>query len=100
MKLYNALQSSISFPPQLKLDFPPPSQSQEFIMRFQDPNFFDVFGHGSAFGIGTAHLPFVSSCLEPERSAPNVTLDISFIDDFPPMDIFDHIEPLQSPSEW
>ncbi|KAL2536546.1 transcription factor DUO1-like [Forsythia ovata] len=33
MKLYNALQSSLSFRPQLKLDSPPPSQSQEFIKR-------------------------------------------------------------------
>ncbi|CAI9781615.1 unnamed protein product [Fraxinus pennsylvanica] len=35
-----------------------------------------------------------------DKNAPSVTPDISFIDDFPPMDIFDHIDPLQSPSEW
>jgi len=99
MKPYNALQSSLSFPPQLNLDFPP-LENQEFITRFEDPNFFDVFGHVSASEFGNAHLPAASSCLEPEKNAPNVTPDISFIDDFPPMDIFDLTDPLQSPSEW
>lgn len=99
MKPYNLLQSSIPFPPQLNLDFPS-LENQEFIMGFEVPNFFDVFGHGSASEIGNVHLPPTSSCLEPEKSAPNVTPDISLIDDFPPMDIFDHIDPFQSPSEW
>ncbi|CAA2962255.1 transcription factor GAMYB [Olea europaea subsp. europaea] len=99
MKPYNLLQSSIPFPPQLNLDFPS-LENQEFIMGLEVPNFFDVFGHGSASEIGNVHLPPTSSCLEPEKSAPNVTPDISLIDDFPPMDIFDHIDPFQSPSEW
>ncbi|CAI9786035.1 unnamed protein product [Fraxinus pennsylvanica] len=86
MKLHNALQSSLPFPPQLNLDFPPLG-NQEFITRFEDPNFFDVFGHGGASEIGTA-------------SVANVTPEISFIEDFPPMDIFDHIEPFHSALEW
>ncbi|CAA2947099.1 transcription factor DUO1-like [Olea europaea subsp. europaea] len=99
LKPYNLLQSSIPFPPQLNLDFPS-LENQEFISRFEVPNFFDVFGQGSASEIGNVHLPPTPSCLEPEKSSPNVTPDISLIDDFPPMDIFDHIDPFQSPSEW
>ncbi|KAI3444765.1 hypothetical protein Pfo_001430 [Paulownia fortunei] len=103
-------QSHLSFPsiPQLQPDFPLPLESQELITRLGDPNFLDVFGNTSGSVLGTAQVPIVPSFFGPHTSSQIagkgeshdvVTLD-SFMDDFPPIDMFDHIEPLPSPSEW
>ncbi|KAG8391550.1 hypothetical protein BUALT_Bualt01G0199300 [Buddleja alternifolia] len=103
-------QPHLSFPPipLLQSDFPLPLESQEFVTRLGDPNFLDVFGNSNESALGTAQLPIGSSFFGPDRSCEiggrgeshdEVTPD-SFIDDFPPIDMFDHIEPLPSPSEW
>lgn len=101
-------QPELSFPhiPPLQTDLPLALESQELFTRLGDPNLFAVFGQGNASEI--VQLPYVSPGIETERSSGNggrggesenpVTPD-SFIDDFP-MDMFDHIEPLPSPSEW
>ncbi|KAK6121629.1 hypothetical protein DH2020_044637 [Rehmannia glutinosa] len=102
-------QSQIPFPqlpPQLQPDFSLPLESQEDIITgLGDPNYLDEFEKNSG---GCAQLPIVPSIFEPDRSCQidgrtesQYAVDIdSLIDDFPPIDIFDHIEPLPSPSEW
>ncbi|KAI3743765.1 hypothetical protein L1987_56831 [Smallanthus sonchifolius] len=99
-------------PPPLLQDFhhiapPPPFDTQDNFNQLGDPNFFAVFGQG-----GTSEMdqfPYVppvggegesggsygrEESNDPMMMAPNI-----FMDDFP-MDMFDHIEPLPSPSEW
>ncbi|KAK6777502.1 hypothetical protein RDI58_024219 [Solanum bulbocastanum] len=67
-------------------DFALPLENQEFPIM---PNFIDVFGHG----FDNVEIPFVKRQIE-KPLPPD-----SFIDDFP-LDMFKHIEPLQSPSQW
>ncbi|KAI3449068.1 hypothetical protein Pfo_005733 [Paulownia fortunei] len=94
--------------PQLQPDFPMPLESQDFITRLGDPDFLDEFENSSGSALGTAQLPIVPSFFGPDRSChisgraeSHDAVDIdSLIDDFPPIDIFDHFEPLPSPSEW
>ncbi|KAK3019679.1 hypothetical protein RJ639_004154 [Escallonia herrerae] len=87
-------------------DLPLTLESQGVITRFGDANFLNVLA-SHAYASEIVQLPYASSCFDPERGCQNggqgedenpVTPD-SFIDDFP-MDMFDHIEPLPSPSEW
>ncbi|KAK2993553.1 hypothetical protein RJ640_014589 [Escallonia rubra] len=87
-------------------DLPLTLESQEVITRFGDANFLNILA-SHTYASEIVQLPYASSCFEPERGCQNggqgedenpVTPD-SFIDDFP-MDMFDHIEPLPSPSEW
>ncbi|KAK9273441.1 hypothetical protein L1049_018251 [Liquidambar formosana] len=106
----NESQSQFLFPqlpqPQPVLPFSP--ESQELVARLEDPNFMDVFGPGDASEIvNGGQIPFGLTFFEPEGSCRNgrrkqndnpVTPD-SFFDDFP-TDMFDHIEPLPSPSDW
>ena len=91
--------------PQLEPELPLGLESQELETRLGDPNFLDVFGQAESSDI--IQLPYVSPGFGAERryeidgSRENekpVTTD-SFIDDFP-MDIFDQIEMLPSPSDW
>lgn len=67
-------------------DFALPLENQEFSIM---PNFIDVLGHG----FDNVEIPYVNRQIEKP-----LTPD-SFIDDFP-LDMFEHIEPLQSPSQW
>lgn len=94
--------------PQMQQDFPLQLESQEFITRLGDPNFLDVFGHSTDSALGIAQIPIETSCFGPEtcshisvkvESHDIVAPDI-FMDDFPPIDMFDPIEPLPSPSDW
>ncbi|KAK3015840.1 hypothetical protein RJ639_005806 [Escallonia herrerae] len=87
-------------------DLPLTLESQEVITTFGDANFLNALA-SHAYASEIVQLPYASPCFEPERCCQNggqgedenpVTPD-SFIDDFP-MDMFDHIEPLPSPSEW
>lgn len=107
----NEQQPHLSFPqiPQLQPDFPLLLENQDFITRLGDPNFLDEFEHSSSGSVlGTAQVPIVPSFVGPEGSCQisgaaesHDTVDIdSLIDDFPPIDIFDQIESLPSPSEW
>ncbi|KAL8500255.1 hypothetical protein ACS0TY_020021 [Phlomoides rotata] len=95
--------------PSTPQDFPLQLQSQEFMHRLGDSNFLDVFGSScESSGIGTAALPVETSCfgantmsqsVVKEEADDSVIPDI-FMDDFPPIDMFDLIEPLPSPSDW
>lgn len=91
--------------PRLEPELPLGLESQELETRLGDPNFLDVFGQAESSEI--IHLPYASPGFGAERRYVNVgsgenekpvTPD-SFIDDFP-MDIFDQIEMLPSPSDW
>ncbi|GFP80933.1 transcription factor gamyb [Phtheirospermum japonicum] len=78
--------------PQLQPDFPLPPESQESATRLSgDPNFFDIFGQ-----------LIVPSFLGPTSSRLISGPDhhVGFLDDFPSIDMFDHIEPLSSPLDW
>ncbi|KAL8154748.1 transcription factor DUO1 [Apium graveolens] len=102
-------QTQLSFqaqPPRLHTEVPLTSESQDLMTRLGDPNFFEVFENGSESGGSNPHLQYVSS-YGTEGSCGNdgwkendnpVTPD-TFIHDFP-MDMFDHLEMLPSPSEW
>ncbi|KAL0397707.1 UNVERIFIED_CONTAM: Transcription factor DUO1 [Sesamum calycinum] len=101
-------QPHLSYPsiPQLQQDFALPLESQDFISRL-DHTFLDVFELAGGSALGTAQLPMLPSFLGPEIAKNGetpcaMTTPNSFIDedDFPPIDMFDHIEPLPSPSEW
>ncbi|XP_073038918.1 transcription factor DUO1-like [Primulina eburnea] len=90
--------------PQFQPDFCIPVESQEFVSRFEDPTFLDVFGHASGSVLGTTQLPIVPSSFGPTASSQvsrsAVSMPDTFVEDFPPMDMFDQIEPLPSPSQW
>ncbi|KAH6813097.1 myb-like HTH transcriptional regulator family protein [Perilla frutescens var. frutescens] len=91
-------QLHISFPqfPILQPDYPLLLEGQDFIGRLGAPNFLDdEFEHSSGLSLGTDHS-LVSGKAE---SHETVFID-SLIDDLPPIDFFDQIEPLPSPSEW
>ncbi|KAJ0110826.1 hypothetical protein Patl1_00143 [Pistacia atlantica] len=105
-------QLQIPFPnilqPQQDLTFSP--DSQELLAGLEDPHFFDVFGPVDAPQLTNgAQLPVEESFLKPVRSFRNDVIvkeeydnpvnPDAFFDDFP-TDMFDHIEPLPSPSDW
>lgn len=88
----------ISSPPPLQ--FAPPdlsfsSLAQEVAASLDDPEFLEVFG-GADHGQHSLRVPpFLG---EKALDGGPMTPD-SFFDDFPD-DMFDHIEPLPSPSDW
>lgn len=90
--------------PQLQPDFPLLTENQDFITQFGEPSFLDEFEHTS--GAGQIAIPpsiFVpeTNCQIAGREESQDAVDPnSFIDDFPPMDIFDDIEGLPTPSDW
>lgn len=92
-------QLNLSFP-QFSLDFPMPP--------FGDPSYLDVFGQSTGSALGTAQFPVLPSFFGPDRTCEvsgsrvghNAAVQDTFTDDFPPIDIFDPIEPLPSPSDW
>ncbi|XP_059633886.1 transcription factor DUO1 [Cornus florida] len=95
-------------PPPLQSVLPLSFESQELVTRLEDPNFLDAFGHADASELGSvAHIQLVQPYCGQEGDCQNggrgendnpMTPD-SFFDDFP-ADMFDHIEPLPSPSDW
>ncbi|KAL2491237.1 myb-like HTH transcriptional regulator family protein [Abeliophyllum distichum] len=109
-KPYEDHQLQLSFPqiPQLQPDFPLPPESQDFIAGLGDPNLFNLFGQGSGSELGTGQLPIGPFCFGQDGGSQtagqggnhNAVTPDSFIDDFPPMDMFDHLDPLPSPSRW
>lgn len=98
----------IPFPqfPLLQPDYPLLMDSQDFIGRLGVPNFLDDdFDHSHRSALGTAQVPILPSFRAQGSSRlsshDTETEDIgSLIDDFPPIDLFDQIEQLPSPSEW
>ncbi|XP_057978853.1 transcription factor DUO1-like isoform X1 [Malania oleifera] len=87
----------------------PIEESQELMARLEDPCFLDVFGGRDSEELGNEkRLGFFAvpsegmGCYEnggkKVKEEKLMTPD-SFFDDFP-TDMFDHIEPLLSPSEW
>lgn len=90
--------------PQLQpSDFSLPLESQEFI---GETSFMDVFGQpsGAPAFVGPNGDQLLPGAVKIESSdcADNMitTTHDSFMDDYPPIDMFDHLEPLPSPSEW
>lgn len=103
-------QLQIPFPDitqtQHDLTFSP--ESQELLAGLEDPHFFDVFGPVDASQLSNeVPLPVEEPFLKPMRSFRNAVKDENdnlvnpdaFFEDFP-TDMFDHIEPLPSPSDW
>lgn len=95
-------EQHISFP-HFDPDYPLLMEGQDFIGRLGGggggvPNFLeDEFEHSA---LGTANIPILPS-FRPQESSHHAEEDIgSLIDDFPPIDLFDQIEHLPSPSEW
>ncbi|KAI3719183.1 hypothetical protein L6452_20077 [Arctium lappa] len=98
--------------PPLKVELPPPPppppllETHDIFNQLADPNFFAVFGHGGSSEM--VQFPYVppggeggesgGSCGRQEEGVMLGAPD-TFIDDFP-IDMFDHIEPLPSPSDW
>lgn len=91
----------------VQTNFDQPLEHQELPMKLEDTDFLDYFGQLSASDIGNVQDPLAPSCSGQQRSSEiavkremeyPLTPD-SFIDDFP-MDMFDYIDPLPSPSEW
>ncbi|XP_022897300.1 transcription factor DUO1-like [Olea europaea var. sylvestris] len=109
-KSYEEQQLQLCFPqiPQLQSDYSLSLESQDFITRLGDPNFYDVFGQGSGTELGNGPFPILPSCFGPDGGSQttgqgenhNAVTPDSFIDDFPPMDMFNHLDPLPSPSQW
>ncbi|KAL0007632.1 hypothetical protein SO802_009134 [Lithocarpus litseifolius] len=102
-------QSQIPFSeipqPKPELTFSP--ESQELLAKLEDPNIFDMFGTLDACELGNgAQVPIGAQLFEPvgscrsdaKENIDNPITPDSFFDDFP-TDVFDHIEPHQSPSE-
>lgn len=89
-------QPHISFSqfPLLQPDYPLLMESQEFLGRLGAPTFMeDGLGHPA---LGTAQVPIQVSGAAQSRD----DMDSLIEDDFPPIDLFDQIEQLPSPSHW
>lgn len=71
--------------PQQDLTFSP--ESQELLAGLDDPHFIDLFG------------PVNAPQLDPKNENDNQVNPDAFFDDFP-NDMFDHTEPLPTPSDW
>ncbi|XVF22807.1 hypothetical protein REPUB_Repub12eG0202700 [Reevesia pubescens] len=103
---YTEVQSQIFFPqiPQPQTYLTLSLESQDLLAKFEDPYFSQVFAPMDVPELGSGHveLPF----LEPVRSSgfgakeetDNPATPDTLFDDFP-ADMFDHMEPLPSPSE-
>ncbi|XP_057805511.1 transcription factor DUO1 [Salvia miltiorrhiza] len=95
-------QPYVAFPqfPMLPPDYPPLLEGQDFIGRLGAPSFLDdELGHSA---LGTAQVPIAPSFQASGTSESHDAVDIDSLidDDFPPIDLFDQIEPLPSPSHW
>ncbi|KAJ6320623.1 hypothetical protein OIU78_015917 [Salix suchowensis] len=90
--------------PQPDLVFSP--ESHELLARLDDPYFLNVLGTIDApelgdtaqFSLGPPLFDPVTSCMNTPRDAKNPVTPDTLFDELPP-DMFDHIEPLPSPSE-
>jgi myb proto-oncogene protein len=101
--------STIPFPqipqPQPGLLFSP--ESHELLARLDDPYFLNVLGTADApelgdaaqFSLGPPLFDPVSSCMNSPSDVKNPVTPDTLFDELPP-DMFDHIEPFPSPSEW
>ncbi|XP_060218949.1 transcription factor DUO1 [Lycium barbarum] len=91
----------------VQTNFGPSLEYQELPMKLEETDFLDYFGQLGASDIGNVQVPQGSSCSGQERSSEitvkrvmdNPLTPDSFIDDFP-LDMFDYMDPLPSPSEW
>ncbi|XP_015086001.1 transcription factor DUO1-like isoform X1 [Solanum pennellii] len=103
----------------VQTNFGQPLEHQELPMKLEDNDFLDYFGQLSASDIGgNVQVPLAPSCssgqdqrsseigVKREMAEIGVKREMeypltpdSFIDDFP-LDMFDYIDPLQSPSGW
>lgn len=92
-------------------DFPLQLQSQEFMPRLEDSNYLDVLGtsceSSSVLGTASSSLPAETSCfgnttcqVAVKEEADDSVIHNIFMDDFPPIDMFDLIAPLPGPSNW
>ncbi|KAG6749301.1 hypothetical protein NC652_032575 [Populus alba x Populus x berolinensis] len=101
--------SGIPFPqipqPQPDLVFSP--ESHELLARLDDPYFLNVLGTIDApelgdtapFSLGPPLFDPVTSCMNSPSDVKNPVTPDTLFDELPP-DMFDHIEPFPSPSEW
>ncbi|XP_031129076.1 transcription factor DUO1-like isoform X1 [Ipomoea triloba] len=96
-KPFHGSQPQLPFPQVQTTDFSlPPLEGQDFASRLGDLNFFDAFGNTS----GPEPETSCEGVVKQESDAViNPLSPDSFIDDFS-IDMFDHIEPLPSPSDW
>lgn len=92
----------------LQTNFGQPLDHQELPMKLEDTDFLDYFGQLGDSDIGNVQVPLAPSCSTGQERSCEVAVKRemdypptpdSFIDDFP-MDMFDYIDPLPSPSEW
>lgn len=96
----------------LQSDFTLTFENQELLTGFGDPpNSLAAFGQSSSSELGhhMQQLPILSTSFGTERSSEivvkkenddnPVTPPDTFMDEFP-IDMFDHIDPLPSPSDW
>lgn len=89
-------------------DLPLQLDSQDLINKLGDPGFLDDFHNSSESVLATTELPIMPSFFGPDRiceitgrpESSDAAAINCMIDDFPPIDMFDHIEPLPSPSQW
>nr|GMC84865.1 transcription factor DUO1-like [Ipomoea batatas] len=96
-KPFHGSQPQLPFPQVQMTDFSlPPLEGQDFASRLGDLNFFDAFGNTSAPEPETSCEGVVK---QESDGVINPLSPDSFIDDFS-IDMFDHIEPLPSPSDW
>lgn len=95
--------------PQIPLepDFTLTFDNQELIAAgFEDSNSLAPLGHTNYSELGEMQLPIMSTCFGTETSSEflgkkndNPVTPDSFMDEFP-IDMFDHIDSLPSPSDW
>ncbi|PWA95682.1 myb-like HTH transcriptional regulator family protein [Artemisia annua] len=96
----------VELPPPLPT-LPPLLDSQDIFSQLADPYFYAVFGPGGSSEI--VEFPYMppggeggesgGSCGRHQNDDPMVMAPDMFMDDFP-VDMFDNIEPLPSPSDW
>ena len=100
-------QAFIPFPiiPDLEPDLPLEMGSQELASVLGSPNLLEMFGNADASDVeNLPQIPLVPPYLGDEgqdgrEDNGNSSIPDSFFSDFP-ADVFGHIEPLPSPSDW
>ena len=99
--------STIPFPqlPQLQPDLLFSPESHELLARLDDPYFLSVLGTADTPELGdAAQFSLWPPLFDPlsgceNRATTNPVTQDTLFDEFP-SDMFDHIAPLPSPSEW
>ncbi|OMO69570.1 hypothetical protein CCACVL1_19423 [Corchorus capsularis] len=103
---YAEAQPQIMFPqiPQPQSYLTLSLESQDLLAKFEDPYFSQVFASMDVPELGCGHVgqPFLEPVrnrgLGPREGTDNPVTPDTFFDDFP-ADMFDHMEPLPSPSQ-